>query len=186
MGYTKRKIRGINFSFLLAAFVFACWALVCAGYGWPRGFRAGSTAGFGLFALAALFFTAFPAIWACLPEKHPINHELRRYGSLSQVSERLDQEMAGHVEVLGPFHFTTTMLVYDIGHEFQMVPYHQIASAEIEQASSDDPAAIVVHTRTGRRYQWYRTWLQGIFNPEEVVAKIRAATHLDDTQPPTP
>ena len=184
MGYTKRKIRGINFSFLLAAFIFACWATVCAWYGWPRGFRAGSTAGFGLFALAALFFAAFPVIWARFPEKHPVNHELMRYGGLSEISERLDIEMSEHVEVLGPFRFTATMLVYDSGHEFQMVPYDQIVSAEIEQATSDDPAAIVVRTRGGRTYQWYRTWLQGIFSPEKTLEKIRAAAHLDEAPPP--
>jgi len=178
MGYTKRKIRGINFSFLLAGLVFAGWALVCAWFGWPRGFRGASAAGFGLFAVAALFFAAFPAIWARFPEKHPVNHELRRYGALSGVSRRLDLEMAGNVEVSGPFRFTTTMLVYDSGHEFQMVPYDQIVSVEIE--NGDDPAAIVVRTRGRRRYQWYRTWLQGVFDPETVLAKIRAAAHLED------
>lgn len=180
MGYTKRKVRGINFSFLLAGLVFAGWALFCAWSGWPRGFRAGSAAGFALFALAALFFCAFPVIWARFPEKHPVNHELMRYGKLSEISKRLDLEMAGDVEAVGPFRFTATILVYDSGHEFQMVPYDQIVSAEIEQTTSDDPAAIVVHTRGGRVYQWYRTWLQGIFDPEKTLAKIRAAAHLDD------
>ncbi|HKH98401.1 MAG TPA: hypothetical protein VJ999_04775 [Candidatus Sulfotelmatobacter sp.] len=183
MGYTKRKIRGINFSFLLAGFVFSCWALVCAWYGWPRGFRGGSAAGFVLFALAALFFTAFPAIWARFPEKHPVNHELLRYGSLSRISERLDAEMSGRVEVLGPFRFTATMLIYDSGHEFQIVPYDQIASAEIERAVPDDPAAIVVRTRAGRRYQWYSAWLQGIFNPQQVLERIRAAADLETPAP---
>ena len=178
MGYTRRKIRGINFSFLLAALVFAGWAFVCAWYGWPRGFRAGSTAGFVLFSVAALFFTAFPVIWARFPEKHPVNHELMRYGNLPEVRERLDLEMAGEVEVLGPFRFTATILVYDSGHEFQMVPYDQIVSAEV--GSGDDAPTLVVHTRAGRRYQWYRTWLQGIFDPEKALAKIRAAAHLDD------
>jgi hypothetical protein len=182
MGYTKRKVRGINFSFLLAGFIFSCWALACAWYGWPRGFRAGSAAGFGLCALAALFFCVFPVIWARFPEKHPVHHELRRYGDLSRISKQLDREMTEPVEVIGPFHFTATMLVYDSGHEFQMVPYDQIASAEISEPGSDEPAAIAVRTRTGRRYQWYSTWLQGLFNPEKVLEKIRAATHLDDSQ----
>jgi hypothetical protein len=39
MGYTKRKIRSINFSFFLAGFIFAGWALFCAWYGWPRNIR---------------------------------------------------------------------------------------------------------------------------------------------------
>ncbi|HEY6369507.1 MAG TPA: hypothetical protein VIX37_02935 [Candidatus Sulfotelmatobacter sp.] len=65
-----------------------------------------------------------------------------------------------------------------------MVAYDQIVSAEIEQGTSDDPAAIVVHTREGRRDEWYRTWLQGIFDPEKTLAKIRAAAHLDDPKPP--
>jgi hypothetical protein len=184
MGYTKQKIRRINFSFLLAGFIFACWALVCAWYGWPRGFRAGSTAGFGLLAVAALLFTAFPAIWARFPEKHPVNHELLRYGHLPQVAERLDHEMAGRVEVLRPFHFTSTFLVYDSGQEFQMIPYNQVASAEIEKSAGDDAPAVVVHTRTGRRYQWYRSWMQGRFDAEKVLAKIRAAAHLDDAPRP--
>jgi hypothetical protein len=183
MGYTRRKIRGINLSFLMAGLVFAGWALVCAWYGWPRGFRGGSAAGFALFSLAALFFAVFPVIWARFPKKHPVNHELARYGDLVQMTERLDREIAGHVEVLGPFRLTATMLVYDSGHEFQMVPYDQIVSAEIEQATGDDVPAVVVHTRTGRRYQWYRTWMQGIFDPVKVLARIRTAARLDE-QPP--
>jgi len=182
MGYTKRKVRRINFSFLLAGFIFACWALVCAWYGWPRGFRFGSAAGFGLFALAALFFCAFPVIWARFPEKHPVNHELRRYGDLSQISKRLDCEMTEQVEIVGPFRFTATMLVYDSGHEFQLVPYDQIVSAELEPG--DDPATIMVRTRSRRRYQWYSTWLQGVFNPEKVLKKIRRAAHLEDSETP--
>jgi hypothetical protein len=179
MGYTKRKIRGINLSFLLAGFIFAGWAMVCAWYGWPRGFRGGSVAGFALFAAAGLFFAAFPLIWARFPEKHPVNHELLRYGGLSEISKRLDAEMAGPVDVLGPFRFTATLLVYDSGHEFQMVPYDQIVSAEIDRLGSDDAAAVVVQTRSGRRYQWYRTWMQGIFDPEKVLEKIRVSAHLD-------
>jgi len=185
VGYTKRKIRGINLSFFLAGLAFAGWALICAWSGWPRGFRAGSTAGFILFAIAALFFTAFPVIWARFPEKHPVNHELRRYGSLAQVSETLDREMAGQIEKIGPFRLTATILVYDSGHEFQMVPYDQIVSAEIERPTSEDSAALVVQTRRGRRYQWYSTWLQGIFDPEKVAEKIRAAAHLNLPQAPT-
>jgi len=185
MGYTKRKIRGINFSFLLAGFIFACWAFVCSWYGWPRGFRAGSAVGFTLFAVAALFFTAFPFIWARYPEKHPVNHELMRYGNLREVSERLDIEMAEHFEAVGPFRFTATMLVYDSGHEFQMVPFDQIVSAAVEFDSGGEPPAtpsIVVRTRSGRRYQWYRTWLQGIFDPEKTLEKVRAGAHLDDAR----
>jgi len=180
MGYTKRKVRGINFSFLLAGFIFAGWALVCVWYGWPRGVRAGGAAGFVLFALAALFFCAFPVIWARYPEKHPVNHELNRFGDLLEISTRLDHEMTEQVEVIGPFRFTATMLIYDSGHEFQMVPYDQIVAAEIEK--DDVPAAIVVRTRRGRRYQWYSTWLQGNFNPEMVLKKLRDAARLDDQQ----
>lgn len=181
MGYTKRKIRGINFSFLLAGLIFAGWALVCAWFGFPRSLRHGSAAAFALFLLAAIFFAAFPVIWARCPSKHPVNHDLSRYGNLTEVSAQLDREMEGRVETLGPFHFTETMLIYDIGHEFQMIPYNQIASAEIDQPTSDDPAAVVVRTRTGKRYQWFRTWMQGRFNPQEVVEKIRANAHLEKT-----
>ena len=179
MGYTARKIRGINFSFLLAGLVFAGWALVCAWFGWPRGFRYGSTAGFALFAAASLFFCSFPLIWARFPEKHPVNHELARYGKLTEMSDLLDREMAEHFEPIGPFRFTATMLVYDSGHEFQLIPYDQIVSAKLEQGTSDDAASIVVHTRAGRHYQWFRTWMQGIFDPGKTLAKIRAAAHLD-------
>jgi len=173
MGYTKRKIRGINFSFLLAGIIFAGWALVCAWFGFPRSLRHGSTAAFALFLLAAIFFTAFPVIWARYPAKHPVNHDLSRYGKLAEVSARLDREMQGSVDVLGPFRFTDTMLVYDIGHEFQMIPYSQIRSAEVDQPESGDPASIVIKTKS-RTYRWYRTWMQGRFDPQEVVEKIRA------------
>ncbi len=180
MGYTHRKIRGINFSFLLAGMVFAGWALVCAWSGWPRGLHYGSIAGFCLFSLAALFFIAFPVIWLRFPEKHPVNHELARYGKVREISERLDIEMAEHCEAMGPFRFTATMLIYDSGHEFQLVPYDQIVSAEIERPPSDDPVALIVTTRSGRRYQWFRTWMQGMFDPEKTLAKIRAAAQLDN------
>jgi hypothetical protein len=181
MGYTARKIRGINYSFFLAALVFAGWALVCAWFGWPGTFRGGSVAAFVLFLLAALFFTAFPIIWARYPEKHPVYHELHRYGKVREVSSRLDAEMADHVDVIGPFRFTKTMLVYDSGLEFQMIPYDQIASAKIESSEGGETTtpSVVVHTRSGRRYQWYRTWLQGIFDTQEVLEKIRTAAHLD-------
>jgi hypothetical protein len=177
VGYTKRKIRGINSSFFLAALAFAGWALVSAWTGWPRSFPHSGAAGFCIFAVAALFFTAFPLIWARFPAKHPVNHELARYGKRAEVSERLDREMAAPVEKLGPFRFAATLLVYDSGHEFQMVPYDQIVSAE---KIFDDVPAISVTTRKGRRYQWYRTWMQGTFDPQQVLEKIRAAAHLDD------
>jgi hypothetical protein len=185
MGYTHRKIRGINFSFLLAGMVFAGWALVCAWFGWPRGLRYGSTAGFALFAGAALFFLAFPLIWARFPKKHPVNHELARYGNAREISERLDREMADHFETFGPFRFSASFLVYDSGHEFQLIPYDQIASAEIVQPTPDDAAAILVRTRAGRRYQWFRTWMQGTFDPEVVLAKIRSAAPANDEIPAT-
>jgi hypothetical protein len=189
MGYTRRKVRGINFSFLLAGMVFAGWALVCAWFDWPHGFRHGGTAAFALFGVAAIFFCAFPVIWARFPEKHPVNHDLMRYGNLREVSARLDREMADHFEVLGPFRFTATMLIYDSGLEFQMIPYDQIVSAEREKATAedpdDDPAAIVVRTRKGRVYQWYRTWMQGIFDPEAVLEKIRAVIPPNNEGPST-
>jgi hypothetical protein len=179
MGYTERKIRGINNSFLLAGLVLAGWAFACAWFGFPRGIRHGSAVGFGLFAFAALFFIAFPAIWARYPAKHPVNHELARWGNLAQVSERLDREMSGTVEKLGPFRFTASMLVYNSGHEFQMIPYDQIVSAD---KVGEDTPAIRVTTRTGKRYQWYRAWLQGTFDPAHVLEKIRAAAHLQDSE----
>ena len=180
MGYTKRKIRGINFSFLLAAFILACWALVCAWYGWPRGFHHGSAAGFALFALAALFFCASPIIWARFPEKHSVNHELLRYGDLKEISQRLDKEMQGSVEILGPFRFTASMLLYDSGLEFLLIPYDQITTAELDTDAGDAaPTAIIVRTKANRRYEWFSTWTQGVFNPEQVLARIRTAAHLD-------
>ncbi len=178
MGYTRRKVRGINSSFFFAALVFAGWSLYCLLSGRPRSFHGASTAGFILFGLAALFFAAFPLIWARYPAKHPVHHELARYGKLSEMSARLDSEMSQAVEVLGPFHFTSTLLVYDSGPEFQMVPYDQIVRAEL--ASDEGTPGVIVHTRGGRRYQWYRSWFQGSFNPEQVVEKIRAAARLDD------
>jgi hypothetical protein len=187
MGYTRRKIRGINFSFWIAAFVFACGATYCAWVGWPRGFRAGSAAGYSLFALASLLFAAFPAVWLRFPVKHPVYQELSRYGDFAEVSERLDREMAGAVEMIGPFRFTATLLIYEIFHEFQMVPYDEILSAKIEPSEDGEGPAtttIVVHTRDGRRYQWYRTFMQGRFDAEKVLARIRHAAHLDDPPPP--
>lgn len=181
MGYTRHKIRRINRSFFLAALTFAGWALFSAWTGLPRSFQHSGATGFVLFSVAAVFFMAFPVIWARFPQKHPVNHALRRYGKLREVSERLDAEMAGPVEILGPFRFTANLLVYDSGHEFQMIPYDQIASVEI---GSDEGTAVIAHTRSGRRYQWYSTWMQGIFDPQKVKEKIRAAAHLENPQPP--
>ncbi len=177
MGYTRRKVRGIDFSFFFAALVFAGWSLYCLLSGQPRSFHGASTAGFILFGLAAVFFAAFPLIWARYPAKHPVHHELARYGKLSKMSARLDSEMSQSVEVLGPFRFTATLLVYDSGLEFQLVPYDQIVRAEL--ATDEGASAIMVQTRGGRRYQWYRTWFQGNFNPAQVLEKISTAARLD-------
>ncbi len=57
-----------------------------------------------------------------------------------------------------------------------MIPYVQIVAAEI--SPSDDVPAIRVRTRGGRQYQWFPNWMQGSFNPEEVLARIRAAAKL--------
>lgn len=178
MGYTARKIRSINRSFFLAGFVFAAWALVCAWQGWPHSLRHGSAAAFALFLCAALFFCAFPIVWARYPEKHPVNHALRRYGNFRQLAQRLDAEMAEQpVEIEGPFRFTLTMLVYDSGHEFQMVPYSEIKSAAT--AAEDDAPSLIVQTKHGRRYQWYPSWMQGKFDPKVALQKLRKATHLE-------
>src|SRR5579863_6237673 len=134
MGYTRRKIRSINRSFFLAGLVFAGWGLACAWLGWPHAFHHGSAVAFALFLLAALFFVSFPMIWARYPEKHPVNHELHRYGRVADVSARLNAEMAGPAQLIGPFRLTSSFLIYDSGHEFQLVPYDQIASADVEKA----------------------------------------------------
>lgn len=181
MGYTKNKIRGINFSFLLAGFVFACWALVCAWYRWPRGVRGGSVAGFGLLGVAALFFLAFPFIWARYPAKHPVNHELARYGKVPEMSARLDREMSQAVEAIGPFRFTASLLVYDTGLEFQMIPYDQIASAET--ISDEGTSGVAVRTRSGRSYHWFNSFGQGRFDPRKIKGKIREAARLMAEEP---
>ena len=178
MGYTRRKIRAVNFSFLLSASAFAGWSLYCLVSGQPRSFPRASTAGFILFGLAALFFAAFPGIWARYPAKHPINHELGRYGKFREMSQRLDTEMSQSINVVGPFRFTATLLVYDSGLEFQVIPYDQIV--RVETAPDEYTPGVLIHTRSGRRYSWYRSWMQARFNPEEVSGKIRAVAHLDN------
>lgn len=185
MGYTQRKIRRIDRSFFIAAVIFSGWAVFCAWTGWPRSFRHSAAVGFVLFAVSAIFFLVFPILWARFPEKHPVNHELRRYGKLREVSEKLDAEMAGRVEILGPFRFTASFLVYDSAYEFQMVPYDHIAS--VNRTSDEGTAAVIVQTRGGRRYQWYSTWMQGFFDAEKIEARLRAAAHLDDlpVEPPS-
>ena len=112
MGYTRHKIRRINLSFQLAGLTFAGWSVLCAWQGWPRGIR-GVGIVTGLLAVPALFFSAFPVIWTRYPKKHPVNHELRRWGTLREMSTRLDAEMSGPVESLGPFRFMATLLVYE-------------------------------------------------------------------------
>jgi hypothetical protein len=181
MSYTKRKIRAIDASFLLAGLVFAAWGLTCAWFGWPRGIRHGSVVAFSLFALASLFFLAFPAIWAWFPRKHPVNHQLLRYGNLAEVAARLDREMAGDVAASGPFRLAATLLVYDSGLDFRMVPYERIASVEVEKPEGEPATSLIVHTLKGRRYQWYPGWMQGTFDPEEVAEKIRRTAKLQES-----
>jgi hypothetical protein len=181
MGYTKRKIRGINNSFFLAGLMFAGWALFSAWFGLPRSFPGASKVGFILFAAAAIFFTVFPVVWARFPDKHPVNHELRRYGKLQDMSARLDAEMAGPVEILGPFRFTATLLVYDSAYEFNIVPYDQIVAVDL--ASDEGNPAVIVRTRRGRTYHWFRTLMQGTFDPEKVREKIHAVVPANDCTP---
>jgi hypothetical protein len=181
MGYTRRKIRAINLSFFLAAAIFTGWALFCARTGLPHSFPHGGAAGFALFGTAALFFASFPLIWARFPGKHPVNHELMRYGSLSEISSALDKEMSGSVDALGPFRFTANFLIYNPSYEFQMIPFDQIASVDV--SSEDGAAGIAVRTRKGRSYLWFSTWMQGRFDPEEVVERIRACAELEKSVP---
>jgi hypothetical protein len=177
MGYTRHKIRTINLSFFLAALAFSGWAFYAALTGQPRSFPGAGTVGFILFGLAAIFFAAFPLIWTRYPSRHPVLHALARFGNPSDISRLLDREMSAPVAVLGPFRFTASFLVYDSGLEFQLIPYDQIARAEL--ASDEGVAAVVVHTRGGRTYQWFRSWMQGRFGPAEVLEKIRSAARLD-------
>lgn len=126
-----------------------------------------------------------PAAVGALSRKHPVNHELHRYGKVREVAARLDREMGELVETIGPFRFTATMLVYDSGLEFQMIPYDKIAAAEIPD--SNDIPSLRIRTRNGRQYEWFRSWMQGSFNPDEVVAKIRSKANIPDstTEQPT-
>ena len=91
--------------------------------------------------------------------------------------------MADHFEALGPFRFTATMLIYDSGHEFKMIPYDQIISAELERPATDDPAAILVRTRKAPPLPVVPHLDAGNFDPTNVLARIHSAAHLDDTDP---
>jgi hypothetical protein len=186
MGYTKRKISSINFIIPAGCVQLRrLGALLCLVRVAARLPRRQHCRLRNLRRSSALLL-AFPILWARFPDKHPVNHELARYGDVREISERLDIEMSRQVEVLGPFRFTATFLVYDSGHEFQIVPYDQIVAAHVDKGSSDDAPAVVVRTRKGRQYQWYRAWLQGIFDPQKTLEKIRAAAQRDEAPPTAP
>jgi hypothetical protein len=126
-------------------------------------------------AATGLIFLAFPIAWILFPRWHPVNRALLAH---SVEQRRLDEEMARTHDELGPFHFCESLLVYSPGHTLDVVPYEAICSALKEPGYGDDATSVVIQTKGTRTYRWPRTWIQGIFDPDKVLATIRERAGL--------
>lgn len=120
-----------------------------------------------------LLSAGFPFAWILFPRRHPVYRALTAHGDARSTAERLDREMAQPHMVHEPFHFTASLLVYSAGYTLDVVPYHVISAALKESPVGVDAVpAIVVHTKDGRTYRWPRTWIQGNFDPDQVLISI--------------
>ena len=126
-------------------------------------------------AATGLIFLAFPIAWILFPRWHPVNRALLAH---SVEQRRLDAEMARTHDELGPFHFCESLLVYSPGHTLDVVPYEAICSALKEPGYGDDATSVVIQTKGTRTYRWPRTWIQGIFDPDKVLATVRERAKL--------
>lgn len=165
--FTQRRARTISSTFLLIAFVFV------GGTAYAKYARLD----FGLWqeivaAGLVLVFAVFPLIWMVVPCWHPVYKALAAHGDPAKIAECLNAEMKSPHAWIHPFHFTQTYLVYDLSYEFNVVPYASISYTGLDRGIGEDAPRIVVYTWEGRTYRWPRTWMQGLFDPEEVLARI--------------
>lgn len=178
MEFTRSKTRGIYVSRLLVALVFGVGTI----YVLVRRVPHEDLYWFQLSSLAALTILtlSFPVRWMLFPHRHPVQ-ALAVHGDAAALAGQLNAEMRHGPEVQGPFYFTSSFLTYSPGYTLDVVPYESILSALKEMSDSGEGPAtpvVVVHTKQGRTYKWYRTWMQGMFNADQVLLSIRRRANL--------
>jgi hypothetical protein len=179
MEFTSSKTRALYTSHLLAALVSAAATIYLLLKHVPHGTLYWIQLG-GIVALTILVLS-FPACWMLFPHRHPVHRALAVHGDATALASQLNTEMGRGSEVQGPFHFTSSFLTYSPGYTLDVVPYESILSALKEMSdSAEGPATplVVVHTKQGRTYKWYRTWIQGIFDADRVLLSLRRHANL--------
>ena len=178
MDFVALKKHSVTAGCLFVAFVFGVGAvyLLSTPVREPAyWFRVGALAALTVLALG------FAGYWMLFPHKHAVHRALAVLGDVGLFADRLNGEIAREHEVQGPFHFTASFLVYSPGHALDVVPYESIASAskEVDSSGEDSPIPLIVlHTTEGRTYTWRRTWIQGIFDADQVLFAIRNRANL--------
>lgn len=178
MDYVNYKSTAITASSFLCAAMFVCGAFYIF---WKQTDAWQVT--FPLCGLIAIGIALFPVSWMIWPHRHPVRRSLARWGDVDAFARRLNAEMAAPHHVCGPFHFTATLLIYDPGYTLEVVPFDQILSAQhVHETGVEGTDLIEVLAPSGHEYQRHRSWIQGRFDPRQVLAKICDAARL----PPPP
>ncbi|HKW62103.1 MAG TPA: hypothetical protein VJN89_06125 [Candidatus Acidoferrum sp.] len=174
--YTERKRATINLSYALIASVFGFGA---AYFAWKAGSQ-WEAEWWRIFptGVIAIIVSAFPIYWHFRPNKHPVRRAIGAHGNPKDIGPAVNREMELLHEVFGPFHFTRTYLVYEPGFTLNVIPYDKIVGVEVVVGLGDDADTVVLTTREGKTYEWHRTWIQGKFDPNQVLGKIQSAARL--------
>jgi len=179
MEFTNLKTRGIYTSRLLVALVFGVGTIYLllkhVPHGTPYWIQLSGLVGLTVLALS------IPVCWMLFPHRHPVHRALAVHGDVTALASQLNAEMRRGAEVQRPFYFTSSFLTYSPGYTLDVVPYESILSALKEMDTvGEGPATpvVVVHTKQGRTYKWYRTWIQGMFDADRVLLSIRRQANL--------
>jgi hypothetical protein len=179
MEFISSKRRAISASLLLAALVPAVATIYLLLKHVPHGtlywIQLSGIVGLTILALS------FPACWVLFPHRHPVHRALAVHGDATALASQLNAEMRRGPEVQRPFCFTSSFLTYSPGYTLDVVPYESILSALKEMSDSGEGPAVpvvVVHTKQGRTYKWYRTWMQGMFDADQVLLSLRRRANL--------
>lgn len=179
MEFTAQKKHTVTASYLLAACVFGGGTIYLLLKHAPHGklywFQLSGLLGMTILLLGVVTY------WMVFPHRHPVDRALAVHGDAAALAERLNAEMVCVPEVQGPFSFGSSFLTYSPGYEFDFVPYDSISSAMKELADSGEGGTtpvIVVQTNQGKTYKWYRTLMQGMFDPDQVLLSIRRRAGL--------
>ena len=178
--YTERKTATINLSYAFSASVFG-FVTAYSVWKWgspsePQWWQILRLLSSSTIAIAIAFF---PIYWHFRPHKHPVRRAIGAHGDPDLLGPAIDCEIELPHEVLGPFHFTKSYLVYEPGYTLDVVPYAAIVGAEVVVGLANDATKIVSTTRDGKTYEWYDTLIQGYFDASQVLARIQSAARLE-------